>query len=180
MSDKLKIMSLNVRGLCNFKKRRSIFNWCRKSAGDLVFLQETHSVKENERQWQHEWGGKIIFSHGCSNSRGVAIVFCNGSNTDLKDVYKDDRGRILVIEIMNAEKHFSLINIYAPNVEQAQSCFYTDLKQLLLERNFDEKDNIILCGDFNCVLNVNVDKKGGIEKPSVLLIKLITLLIYLI
>ena len=111
-------------------------------------------------------GGGIIFSHGCSNSRGVAIVFCNGSNTDLKDVYKDDRGRILVIEIMKAEKHFSLINIYAPNVEQAQSCFYTDLKQLLLERNLDEKDNIILCGDFNCVLNVNVDKKGGIEKPK--------------
>ena len=43
----------------------------------------------------------MIFSHGCSNSRGVAIVFCNGSNTDLKDVYKDDRGRILVIESLD-------------------------------------------------------------------------------
>ena len=50
-------------------------------------------------------------------------MFCNGSNTDLKDVYKYDKGRILVIEIMKAEKHFSLINIYAPNVELAQSFF---------------------------------------------------------
>ena len=46
MSDKLKIMSLNVRGLCNLKKRRSIFNWCRKSAGDIFFSKKPIVLKK--------------------------------------------------------------------------------------------------------------------------------------
>ena len=70
----LKIVSLNVRGLQKKKKRTSIFNWCRKSKPDLILLQETHSTKDVEIKWQHEWGGNILYSHGLNNSRGVAIL----------------------------------------------------------------------------------------------------------
>ena len=47
-SDSLKLVSLNVRGLSNFRKRRAIFTWCRKQKADLIFLQETHSTKAGE------------------------------------------------------------------------------------------------------------------------------------
>ena len=40
--DSLKLLSLNVRGLGNFRKRRAIFAWCRKENADLIYLQETH------------------------------------------------------------------------------------------------------------------------------------------
>ena len=39
---------LNVRGISNFRKRRTVFTWCRKQKGDVNFLQETHSTKDNE------------------------------------------------------------------------------------------------------------------------------------
>ena len=62
--DTIKLLSLNVRGLSNFKKRRAIFSWCRKQKADLVFLQETHSCKEREAQWKKEWGAEIFFLMG--------------------------------------------------------------------------------------------------------------------
>ena len=41
-----KLISLNVRGISNFKKRKMIFTWCRKKKADIIFLQETHSKKD--------------------------------------------------------------------------------------------------------------------------------------
>ena len=61
-----------MRGINNFRKRRMIYTWCRKQKADFIFLQETHSKKDSERQWKNEWGGEIIMSHGNPNSRGVA------------------------------------------------------------------------------------------------------------
>ena len=70
----LRLISLNVRGLCNFKKWRMIYTWCKKKNIDIIFLQETHSTKEAENQWRNEWGAEIIMSHGSSNSHRVAIL----------------------------------------------------------------------------------------------------------
>ena len=39
---------LNVRRISNFRKRRTVFTWCRKQKADVNFLQETHSTKDNE------------------------------------------------------------------------------------------------------------------------------------
>ena len=74
MSD-FRMLSLNVRGLSNFKKRRAIFAWCRKQNANIIFLQETHSTGNNEKQWKAEWGAPLELAHGSSNLRGVAILF---------------------------------------------------------------------------------------------------------
>ena len=39
----LRLISLNVRGLSNFKKRRMIYTWCKKKNIDIIFLQETQA-----------------------------------------------------------------------------------------------------------------------------------------
>ena len=62
--ESIKLLSLNVRGLSNFHKRRAIFSWCRKQKADLIFLQETHSTAERQDQWRKEWGASLLFSHG--------------------------------------------------------------------------------------------------------------------
>ena len=59
MSETLNLLSLNVKGLTNFRKRRTVFTWCRKKNADIVFLQETHSIKETEVQWRNEWHGGV-------------------------------------------------------------------------------------------------------------------------
>lgn len=106
----------------------------------------------------------IIFSHGSSNSRGVAIVIKNGSNITFDDVFKDDFGRILMVKGDKNDFKFTLVNIYAPNNEQMLAKFYLDLNDTFLTQNFDINDNIIIGGDFNSILNVDLDKSGGILK----------------
>ena len=69
-----------------------------KESGLFNLFQETHSTADVETRWQHEWGGKIIFSHGTSNSRGVAIVIRNWSNIAVNDVYHDEYGRVLIVK----------------------------------------------------------------------------------
>ena len=39
-----------------------------------IFIQETYSSEENEKQWTNEWGGHITFSHGTKHSKGSAIL----------------------------------------------------------------------------------------------------------
>ena len=77
MAEKLKTLNLNSfnsRGLRNNVKRRSIFEWIKKSHNGITLLQESHSAPGDELKWQREWEGKIIFSHGEFNARGVAIM----------------------------------------------------------------------------------------------------------
>ena len=59
---KVNMMSLNVRGLQNAIKRRSIFSWIRSLKMDIVMLQESHSSSKDELIWANEWGNKALFS----------------------------------------------------------------------------------------------------------------------
>ena len=71
----LQIFSLNCNGLNDDVKRNAVFSKLKRSAAGTYLLQETHSTLKIEQQWQHEWGNKAMyFSHGASNSRGVAII----------------------------------------------------------------------------------------------------------
>ena len=65
-------------------------------------LQETHSDLTCEGRWKGEWGGNIIFSHGTSNSMGVAIL-CKG-NEKINSTFADENGRYVGISIINESK----------------------------------------------------------------------------
>jgi len=81
----LQLFPLNVRGLSNFKKRRSIFAWCRKQNGNVIFLQETHSTSD-EKQWKVARGTALELAHWSSNSKGVTILLQNSlSNIKFSD-----------------------------------------------------------------------------------------------
>ena len=43
-----KLLSLNVRGIRTFEKRKAIFNWPSKSGADICFFQETYSTRDVE------------------------------------------------------------------------------------------------------------------------------------
>ena len=75
--ESIKFLSLNVRGLSNFHKRREIFFGCMKQKTDMIFLQETHSTTERQDQWRKDWDAAVLFSHGSTNARGVAILIKN-------------------------------------------------------------------------------------------------------
>ena len=63
--DSSKLVSVSVRGISNFRKRRTIFTWCgtKKRKADIYFLRETHLKKDTGRQWKNEGRGEVIMSH---------------------------------------------------------------------------------------------------------------------
>jgi len=127
----LKLVSLNVRGISNCTKRRTIYTWCRKQKGDFVFLQETHSKKETEVQWKNEWGGEILFLHGSPNSCGTAISIRNNRNYSVLSTTRDPLGRFIILKIQIDDKVYVLINIYAPNKGKDVIQFFRKLHGLL-------------------------------------------------
>lgn len=160
-----KLVSLNVRGIGNFKKRRTIFTWCRKQKADFIFLQETHSKMDSETCWRNEWGSDIIMAHGTSNSRGVAILVKKDVDCTIHSKVLDPSGQYVIIKAEFNDKMYVLINIYAPNKDSNIVSFFNNLLLILRNNNFDEEENIIMGGDFNCPLNPLMDKKGGQLSP---------------
>ena len=47
-------LSLNVRGIRSFEKRKAVFHWCMKDKADITFLQETYSTPEVENVWKSQ------------------------------------------------------------------------------------------------------------------------------
>ena len=133
-----------------------MFLWCRRKKSHLVFLQETYSKKDTESQWRNEWGGKILFSHGSSNSAGVAILIRNGFDFKEHSVILGPLGRYLLVV---------LVNIYAPNKDKDLLAFLGTIQKLICDNNLDDEENIIVGGDFNCPIYPSLDKKGGVLSP---------------
>ena len=156
----LTISSFNCRGLRDQKKRSAVFNWLQTKYNGLLLLQETHSVLEDT--WTREWDGDIYFAHGTNQSRGVAIFIPTFLRAKLavNQLFKDSSGRYIFLDCSVENNHFLVVNVYAPTKDhlQEQLEFLNSIKQIL-EQNNDK--NIIIGGDLNTYLNMELDKKGG-------------------
>jgi len=113
--NKIKICTLNTRGLGNYKKRQSVFMWLKKSNYNIIFLQETHSTNIVENTWRGEWNDQCLFSHGTSASTGVCILFKGLTHLQISKEFHDDKGRLLVCQIKFGDESFTLCNLYGYN-----------------------------------------------------------------
>ena len=71
-------------------------------------------------------------------------------------------GRFIILKADIKDKTYVLINVSAPNKDKDILSFFNNLLATLQKENLDSEDNIIIGGDFNCPLNPEIDKKGGI------------------
>ena len=162
MAESVQLLSLNVRGIGDGKKRREIFRWLKRYHGgekSIVMLQETHSSDQYELIWEKEWGSKIFYSHGSSTARGVAILMPLHHNFDVTELWKDTQGRILALTLKSDDIHLNIANIYAPTKDKVNEQLNT-LNELDLNLQLAESP-FILGGDFNTCLNPILDKEGG-------------------
>ena len=155
---KCNVISLNVRGLRNRLKRRSIFCFLKDQNCDVFFLQETYSEPNDENIWKSEWGGDMFFSHGSIHSRGVCILLNPSLNCIVKNIHKDQIGRIISIDLNFNAKNLSFCNVYAPNDLRQQQEFIHSLNTYLMSNT--DVENLIIGGDWNISLHA-IDKKGG-------------------
>ena len=91
-----------------------------------------------------------------SASAGVCVLFNNNFNFQILKFFSDPEGRFVMVDIKLESKILTLVNIYAPN-EEKPTFFQNILNQLLCFACSE----IILGGDFNLVIDVQKDKKGG-------------------
>ena len=157
----LKALSTKVRGLNSQKKRCSIFNWLRQKNANIVFLQETYSTQAVENIWRNEWGGDIIMAHGTNHSKGVAILVKNNFDMEVKRTYTSENGRIIIIKVLIQDAIFYLIYIHASTTENSQVQFFQDLIHQIDNFGIEPTDKLLICGDFNVVMDPFIDKKGG-------------------
>lgn len=149
------LISINTQGLRSDERRQSAFNFFRRNKYDIIYLQETHWTPDKHQIIQSEWKGTILFNDGSESACGVAILFTERLDYNLKHVKRDDQGRTLAALITFENIDFNLINIYAPRSDTDRRTFYADLDQFL------QPENNILAGDFNSIDNPRMDKLGG-------------------
>ena len=160
--------SLNVRGLNNDIKRKAVFEWAKKKSFDVLMLQECYCDEVSSSKWSHEWGTKCFFSHGSKHSRGTMLLFKNGFDVEVLKVLTDTNGRYIIAKVKIEGELFCFVNIYGPTKSNEKQAFFNIVTDKLTEAEILVSDKIIIGGDWNCILNSNIDKK---HRLSIFLIK---------
>ncbi len=145
------VYTLNIRGLNNDKKRRTILKWLKNNGCNIAFLQETFCQKEIEIN--NEWTIKHNLTNS-AHSRGVAILFNNSLDFKIINIHKTDDARVILINTIIEGTETTLVNVYAPTDKRERNEFFKKLK-FWIPRYADYPDNIIMGGDFNSTLNLN-------------------------
>ena len=158
-----KFLSLNVRGLKNKKKSRSIFTYLKDQNCHFYFLQEMYSEPKC-----CEWGWEILYSHGTNQKKGVCILISPQFNGfQMEYSCSNSEGQIILANININCVQISLCNSFAPNNLQVQNTFVKDLNQFLLSNA--NVSWLIVGGDWNVALGT-IHKKGGIPwRPTTLI-----------
>ena len=143
----LNIITCNVRGLADAKKRRQIFHYLVDHKVDVAFIQETHSTVKTSKLWRNLWGGEAFFSHGESNARGVCTLIRKGLNVKVVKQENVIQGRVLNVTIMLNEQKILMSNVYAPN--ELDVAFF---EQTFAAVQKDDCDHIVIGGDINVAL----------------------------
>ena len=116
---------------------------------------------KDEIKCKDEFKGELFFSHGKTNSCGVAIDYTEKRSFKLLKKKNDENGRFLILEAMIDDCVFILINLYNPNTGKEQVSTWEKLNLML--QTFDDLENkiIILGGDFNLFLDSVLEAEGG-------------------
>ena len=154
---------LNVRGLQNKLKRKSLYKYIHKNC-DIFMAQEVYASSTDALLWEKEWGGKLIISAGESNSKGVAIFISSKLNAKTLEYHVDSEGRYVILNIEVDDVKFTVSTLYAPNVDNPTffNSYFEELYRVAL-------DYIIIGGDYNLVLDTELDsayRKGNNSKAQ--------------
>lgn len=148
----VKIISVNCQGLGDIAKRKDVFNYLRALNHNIYCLQDTHFSCDTENEVKNLWGYQCFFSSYSTNSRGVAILVNN--NFDFKPLTEkgDVDGNYLLLKACIEGHEVLICNVYGPNNDKPP--FFDNVQKCIDDM---QCSNIIWCGDFNLVLNPDLD-----------------------
>lgn len=146
-NSEITISSWNIRGLNNLVKLKQVMGRLKQMKSNIVFLQETHLVKDDISRVTKRWPGQVYYASFTSRARGVMILIHKSIPFQLRAQYVDPLGRYIILNGTILTTQINLINIYAPNEDYPN--FFQNLFLIISSYN----GRYIIGGDFNCVLN---------------------------
>ena len=156
----LKIITMNVRGIRNAKKRRSLFRIFKQSRYDIISLQETHITCQDIKSIENEWGNIFHISEGSTNSKGLLTLFGHSIKADNVNLAsKSDRSLISTVSIDNV--NLSIANFYGPCDNAEKRTFLEKFQTDNKNKNDFDIENVVALGDFNVVMDNNLDIISG-------------------
>ena len=162
---KFDILSLNVRGICNNKKRLKVFNWLKNHTGDktVVFLKETHSTSDTEHWWSRQWQHRdsVFLSHGEHNAHGTLIAFRENISIEIEDKAIGKQGRYVILKCLIQDSPFLLVNFYNPNNEVEQVKTMEKVRDIIENLDPTLNYNLVLGRDLNFIQDTVYDSDGG-------------------
>ena len=149
----IKIESLNCRGLRDIKKRLDFFDDFKKREINIINLQETHIISKDLNMLKKNWNCKFLIAGQNKQSLGVMMILNNNFEYKINKVIKDNEGRYIICDIeIKGVARFLMVNIYGPNKDNP--IFYKKIFNIISSEGIT---NWIIVGDWNLVLNQNLD-----------------------
>ena len=152
MMDKIKLLSMNCRGLGDIRKRRDVMHYVRNLKYDVVFLQDTHLTPKAIPFFDTLWKGTCFHSCFSSRSRGTSILFNRSLQYTLITDKSSECGNFHMVSCQINNETYLFVNVYGPNEDKP--AFYEELNGHIGQFNVDF---IILAGDLNFVMNPDAD-----------------------
>lgn len=118
-------------------------------------MQETNLLNKDQAKLRRGGFTQVFHSDFSSKSRGMAILLHQNVLFEESNIIRDKNGRHVIIQGKLFNRPVVLANIYAPNWDNVD--FFRNLFSLL--PGLDSHD-LILGGDFNCVLDPKQDRSS--------------------
>ena len=107
-------------------------------------LQETHLIPRDTYRVNIKVWKKVWHANGYLSKAGVSILISDKIDFERKAVKRDKGGHYIMIKGSNQEEDRTIINIYAPNIGEAQC-----IRQMLTSRKGEINSNTIRVEEFN-------------------------------
>ena len=152
-------MTINVNGIRNRLNRQTIFRKIKNSNVDICFIQESFITDDIITDVKDDWEGNIIFSMGTNHSLGTMILLDTNFEYNNLDVIHAST-RIICIKLEYDCEKYLLMSVYYPN-EHNEKCIFHNEISLILDPYMQMNINIVVGGDYNCILNPAMDNIRG-------------------
>ena len=158
----IQILSCNVRGINDENKRHDVFDYLKSLKYDIYCVQDIHCSESQQVLFKRDWGGDMFISHGTTNSRGVAIMFSNNFECEVKEVKRSTNGNFIGLKIKTMDTDICLLTLYGPNTDEPD--FYNEISEVI---NDFQTGSMIICGDWNLVQDQLLDTKHYIRDNNI-------------
>ena len=148
----LRLASLNGRGLRSDSKRSQLLLYLQRRGIDICCLQETHFDSNfHEGVLSKDYLSFSAYFDG--RSRGVTWLISRRLDASCALVLSDLAGRLCVLDVTIKDKAFRLIGVYGPNATSELPAFFRRIEPYVVPSK-----RVILVGDWNAVLDPNLDR----------------------